>query len=152
MHSIEPSAAAARAERLLTELELADAAEDFVTSYSLGMKKKMALALALIHEPSILILDEPTTGLDPQSSRHIRQLIRRYADSGRTVLLSTHWLEMAEQVCDRVAIIHRGRIVECGPPAAVRARASASSSADPTLEEAFLQLTAQRSEQEVAAS
>jgi ABC-2 type transport system ATP-binding protein len=147
MHGIEASTAAERAERLFSELQLADAADDFVTSYSLGMRKKMALAMALLHEPNVLILDEPTTGLDPQSSRHIRQLIRSYADSGRTVMLSTHWLELAEQVCDRVVIIHRGRLVESGSPAEVRARASASSSADPTLEDVFLQLTTPIEEQ-----
>jgi ABC-2 type transport system ATP-binding protein len=147
MHGIEASTAAERAERLFSELQLADAADDFVTSYSLGMKKKMALAMALLHEPSVLILDEPTTGLDPHSSRHIRQLIRSYAASGRTVMLSTHWLEMAEQVCDRVAILHHGRLLESGSPAEVRLRASATSSANPTLEDAFLQLTTPIEEQ-----
>lgn len=91
VHRLEPAESVQRAERLLGELQLTDAGDDFVTSYSLGMKKKMALALALMHEPRVLILDEPTTGLDPQSSRHIREFIRSYADAGRTVLLSTHW-------------------------------------------------------------
>jgi len=146
-HRLEPAESVQRGERLLGELQLADAADDFVTSYSLGMKKKMALALALMHEPTVLILDEPTTGLDPQSSRHIREFIRSYADAGRTVLLSTHWLEMAESVCDRVGIIARGRLVASGAPAEVCARAGASGVGPASLEEAFLQLTAARAEQ-----
>jgi ABC-2 type transport system ATP-binding protein len=144
MHDIEPKQAAQRAEHLFSELGLVDAADDFVTSYSLGMKKKMALALALIHEPSVLILDEPTTGLDPLSSRHIRQFVRSYADSGRSVVLSTHWLDMAESVCDRVGVIHQGRLVASGSPAELRAQANAASNADRTLEEVFLQLTSER--------
>jgi ABC-2 type transport system ATP-binding protein len=149
VHGLEPAESLQRAERLLGELQLADAADDFVTSYSLGMRKKMALALALIHEPKVLILDEPTTGLDPRSSRHIRELIRSYADAGRTVLLSTHWLEMAESVCDRVGIIAHGRLVATGSPAEVCARAGASGTGSASLEEAFLQLTAEQAEQRV---
>jgi ABC-2 type transport system ATP-binding protein len=140
MHRLPSGQAAERAERLLAELQLTDAANDFVTSYSLGMKKKMGLALALLHEPTVLILDEPTTGLDPHSSLQVRQLIRRYADSGRTVLLSTHWLDMAESVCDRVGIIHHGRLVANGTPAALRAQADAESG-ERRLEDVFFQLT-----------
>ncbi|MEY2936828.1 MAG: hypothetical protein RL033_7577 [Pseudomonadota bacterium] len=147
VHGLEPAESVQRGERLLNELQLADAGDDFVTSYSLGMKKKMALALALMHEPRILILDEPTTGLDPQSSRHIREFIRSYANAGGTVLLSTHWLEMAQSVCDRVGIIARGRLVASGAPAEVCAQAGASGAGPASLEEAFLQLTAQRAEQ-----
>jgi ABC-2 type transport system ATP-binding protein len=143
MHGLNPAQSAERAERLLSELQLADAANDFVTSYSLGMKKKMALALALIHEPSVLILDEPTTGLDPRSSLQVRQFIRRYADSGRTVLLSTHWLEMAEAVCNRLGIIHHGRLVASGTAAELRAQLH-DTCRDPTLENVFLQLTRER--------
>lgn len=148
MHRLEPDDAARRAERLLVELQLADAANDYVTTYSLGMKKKMALALALLHEPQVLILDEPTTGLDPLSSRHIRHFLRSFGNAGGTVLLSTHWLEMAESVCDRVGVIHRGQLVANGSAAALRAQASASAGGDPTLEEVFLQLTAEREAQE----
>jgi ABC-2 type transport system ATP-binding protein len=147
VHGLEPAESVQRGERLLGELQLADAGDDFVTSYSLGMKKKMALALALMHEPRVLILDEPTTGLDPQSSRHIREFIRSYADAGRTVLLSTHWLEMAESVCDRVGIIARGRLVASGAPAEVCARAGASGAGPASLEQAFLQLTAEQADQ-----
>jgi ABC-2 type transport system ATP-binding protein len=152
MYGLEPGDATRRAEQLFAELRLTDAANDYVTSYSLGMKKKMALALALLHEPSVLVLDEPTTGLDPLSSRHIRQFIRSYGDAGGTVLLSTHWLEMAESVCDRVGILQRGQLVTIGAPAALRAQASAAADSNPTLEEVFLQLTAEREAQEPVAS
>jgi ABC-2 type transport system ATP-binding protein len=150
IHGLDAGESAARAERLFAELQLTGAANDFITSYSLGMKKKMALALALIHEPRILILDEPTTGLDPLSSRHIRELIRGYADSGRTVLLSTHWLDMAESVCDRVGIIHHGRLVASGAPAELRAQRGATPSGDPSLEDVFFQLTRESPEPERA--
>jgi ABC-2 type transport system ATP-binding protein len=98
--------------------------------------------MELMHEPEVLILDEPTTGLDPLSSRHIREFIRSYAEAGRTVLLSTHWLEMAQSVCNRVGIIARGRLVACDAPDALRASARVESSAVPSLEEVFLELTA----------
>lgn len=116
MHGIEDELLADRANLLMTELSIRDAANDLVTSYSLGMKKKMGLALALIHDPEVLILDEPTAGLDPRATRQVRDLIQSYADSGRTVVLSTHLLEMAERHCHRVAIIHQGRLLADGQP------------------------------------
>src|SRR5690606_38854117 len=96
-----------------------------------------------VHEPPVLILDEPTTALDPRSSRHIRGLVRRYADGGRQVLLSTHWLELAESLCDRVGIIHRGRLVATGKPAELRTRGESPESGDRSLEQVFLELTAE---------
>jgi ABC-2 type transport system ATP-binding protein len=144
MHGMEDRLLVERARLLLSELSLSDAADDFVTNYSLGMKKKMGLALALIHDPEVLILDEPTTGLDPHATRQVQSLIQSYADSGRTVLLSTHLLEMAERQCHRVAIVHRGRLVAEGPPRELRERQSAGArSPENTLEEVFLALTAQ---------
>lgn len=142
VHEIEPRDATQRAERLLSELHLTGAADDFVSNYSLGMKKKLALILALLHEPRVLILDEPTTGLDPLASRQIQALIRSYADSGRSVLLSTHWLEMAESVCDQVAIVHQGRLVAKGAPQELRAQMATSSRPGAKLEDVFFQLTA----------
>lgn len=142
VHGLELTEGERRAERLLDELGLTDAVDDFVTSYSLGMKKKMALAMALIHEPRVLILDEPTAGLDPLSSRQIRRFLRGYADSGRIVLLSTHWLDMAESVCDRVGIIHHGRLVACGSMEDIHARRNAPATPGQSLEEIFLELTA----------
>jgi ABC-2 type transport system ATP-binding protein len=143
MHGLPSRETARRAERLLDELQLGDAADDYVTNYSLGMKKKMSLAFALLHEPSVLILDEPTTGLDPLASRQIRSLIRSFADTGRTVLLSTHWLEMAESLCDRVGIIRRGRLVAVGSPTELHAKFDDPDQRNTSLEEIFLRLTAE---------
>ncbi|HVZ31982.1 MAG TPA: ABC transporter ATP-binding protein, partial [Polyangiaceae bacterium] len=141
MHGIDDLLLGERARLLLNELSLDDAADDFVTNYSLGMKKKMGLALALIHDPEVLILDEPTTGLDPLAMRQVQSLLQNYAGSGRTVLLSTHLLEMAERHCDRIAIVHRGRLVAEGRPAELLEQRR---TAGATLEEVFLALTAQR--------
>jgi len=144
VHGLERAQGVRRSERLLAELELADAADDFVTQYSLGMKKKLALAMALLHEPRVLLLDEPTTGLDPSSSRQIRQFLRSFADGGGTVLLSTHWLDMAESLCDRVIILQRGSLVASGAPAELCARTSAARGNAQSLEQVFLQLTGAR--------
>jgi ABC-2 type transport system ATP-binding protein len=140
MHGVDRAHFHRRAERLFDVLGLSDVVDDYVTNYSLGMKKKMALATALIHEPSVLILDEPTTGLDPLASRRVRAFLREYADGGRTVLLSTHWLEMAESSCDRLAIMHRSRLVACGSPAELRNEFAQRTS----LEDIFFQLTRER--------
>jgi ABC-2 type transport system ATP-binding protein len=142
VHDLDARQSAGRAQLLLEELQLSEVADDFVTNYSLGMKKKLALILALLHEPPVLILDEPTTGLDPIASRQIRTLIRSYADRGRSVLLSTHWLEMAESVCDRVGIIHQGRLAALGTPGELRAQQAASRGASAKLEDVFFELTA----------
>lgn len=141
MHGIDDRLLAERAQLLMSELSLSDAADDFVSNYSLGMKKKMGLALALIHDPEVLILDEPTTGLDPIATRKVRDLIQSYADSGRTVLLSTHLLELAERQCDRVAIVHRGRLLAAGKPGELSEQLGGSAQGS-SLEEVFLALTA----------
>ena len=137
MHGMDRELLSQRAQLLMTELDIGDAAGEFVTNYSLGMKKKMGLALALLHDPEVLILDEPTSGLDPLATRQVQKLIRSYASSGRSVLLSTHVLDMAERQCDRVAIIARGRLVAEGPPLELRERVGE----DRSLEDAFLALT-----------
>ena len=142
VHEIEPREATQRAQQLLSELHLTEAADDFVTNYSLGMKKNLALILALLHDPQVLILDEPTTGLDPLASRQIQSFIRSYADSGRSVLLSTHWLEMAESACDQVVILHQGRLVANGAPQELRSKMAASSPPGAKLEDVFFHLTA----------
>jgi ABC-2 type transport system ATP-binding protein len=107
-------------------------------SYSLGMKKKLSLLCALVHRPRVLLLDEPTNGLDPPTALHVRELLRREARAGAAVLLSTHLLDMADRMCDRMAVIHRGRKIAAGTGAEVRAQARVADSA--TLEEAFFAL------------
>jgi ABC-2 type transport system ATP-binding protein len=101
------------------------------------MKKKLGLACALIHEPSVLILDEPINGLDPRSSRDVQERLLAEAARGTTIFVSTHLLDMAEKLCDRVGIIHRGALVATGTTDEVRAVASSTGS----LEEVFLKIT-----------
>ncbi len=130
---------------LLDLLELTDFAERLCGSYSFGMKRKLALAGALLHEPEVLILDEPFSGLDPLSARRLKDLFARLAAGGTTIFLSTHDLATAEEICQRLGILHRGHLLAEGSPAELRTLASAED-----LESVFLSLTAQQS-QEVSA-
>lgn len=126
-----------RVTRLADTFGLTDVLGDTLQSYSHGMRQKMILAGALLHEPPVWILDEPMTGLDPKSSYELKQMMREHADHGHTVLFSTHVLEVAEKVCDRVAIIDKGSILFSGTIAELRQHYSENSS----LEAMFLQLT-----------
>jgi ABC-2 type transport system ATP-binding protein len=108
--------AAARAQELLELVELSDAADRRIKSYSGGMKRRLDLASALVHEPDVLFLDEPTTGLDPASRVTVWDEVRRINDRGTTVFLTTQYLEEADALCDRLAIIDDGLIVREGTP------------------------------------
>jgi ABC-2 type transport system ATP-binding protein len=114
MHGLTAGHIADRSRPLLHRLELADAVEEFAVNYSRGMKKKLALACALLHDPRLLILDEPTSGLDPAGIRTLHALVREQAAADKTVFYSTHLLEHAEKLCHRVGILHRGRLALCG--------------------------------------
>ena len=137
MHGYERAEAAARAARLLQELGLDEVTEEFAVNYSMGMKKKLGLACALIHEPAVLILDEPINGLDPRSSRDVQERLLAAAAQGTTIFVSTHLLDMAEKLCDRVGIIHRGALAATGTLDELRAGAASAGS----LEELFLKIT-----------
>lgn len=137
MHGYPRAEAAARTARLLTEFGLDEASEDFAVNYSLGMKKKLGLACALIHDPAVLILDEPINGLDPRASREVQERLLRIAAAGTTIFVSTHLLDMAQKLCSRVAIIHRGALVATGSLDDIRQQLSS----DGSLEDIFLQLT-----------
>ena len=100
-----------RARELLNKFGLADAAQRKFAAYSKGMKRKLAIAAGIIHQPAILFLDEPTTGIDVASARHIRQLLAALNKAGRTIFLTTHYIEEAERLCDRIAFIVDGRLV-----------------------------------------
>lgn len=126
---------------LLNLLELTDAGGRLCGSYSFGMKRKLALAGALLHEPEVLILDEPLNGLDPRSARRLKDLFTQLAADGTTIFLSTHDLATAEEICQRIGILHRGRLLAEGSPAELRALASVAD-----LESVFLNLTAQTQE------
>jgi ABC-2 type transport system ATP-binding protein len=137
MHGFPRAEAVARAARLLGEMGLGDAREEFAVNYSTGMRKRLGLACALIHEPPVLILDEPTNGLDPRAARDVQDRIRAAAAAGKTVFLSTHLLDMAERLCSRVGIIHRGQLAAVGTPDEVKRQAAAGGD----LESVFLRLT-----------
>jgi ABC-2 type transport system ATP-binding protein len=107
----------ARVEAMLAELGLSERAQEKVGGYSKGMKQRLALARALLHEPQILFLDEPTAGLDPEAARHVTDLIEQLSrERGRTVLLCTHNLTEAQRLCDRVAVMNQGRALALGAP------------------------------------
>ncbi|MBX3219667.1 MAG: ABC transporter ATP-binding protein [Labilithrix sp.] len=124
--------------RLVDALELADVLDAPTASYSHGTKKKLALLLALVHAPKLLLLDEPTNGLDPPTAARVRTLLRDYARTGAAVVVSTHLLDMADVLCDRVLVLHRGRLVAEGSPRSIRARAGVDEGA--SLEDAFIAL------------
>jgi ABC-2 type transport system ATP-binding protein len=138
LHGFAPAEARRRAGAIAERLALGGAMRDYTVTYSLGMKKRLALALALIHEPRVLILDEPTNGLDPAGARQMRAMISELAADGRTIFLSTHLLDAAERLCHRVAIIQRGKLQAVGTPDELRARYEAPGS---TLEDLFLRVT-----------
>ncbi len=127
-----------RIAQLLGWFDLTEKANDLVESYSRGMRQKIALAAVLVHDPDVLILDEPTSGLDPRSARTVKELLRDEVRRGKTVLMSTHILEVAEHMVDRIGIINRGSLVAVGTLAELRAHARAT---DASLEELFLTLT-----------
>jgi ABC-2 type transport system ATP-binding protein len=151
--------AAERAQQLLELVELTDAADRVIKGYSGGMQRRLDLAAALVHEPEVLFLDEPTTGLDPASRLTIWDELRRINGQGTTIFLTTQYLEEADQLCDRLGIIDEGRIVREGTPDELKAnlRDRNGGGPEPTLEDVFLDATGRTREraagevQEVAA-
>jgi ABC-2 type transport system ATP-binding protein len=135
--------AGARAEQLLELVELEEAADRRIKGYSGGMKRRLDLASALVHRPDVLFLDEPTTGLDPASRLTVWEEVRRINERGTTVFLTTQYLEEADQLCDRLAIIDDGRIVREGTPAQLKAelRERQGLDTEPTLDDVFLDAT-----------
>jgi ABC-2 type transport system ATP-binding protein len=138
LHGLDEKTIGERAKEWVERLRLGDAIDDFAVNYSKGMRKKLALILALVSKPRLLICDEPANGLDPHASRDLLAIIRELATTGVTVLFSTHLLDQAEKIADRAAIIARGRLIADGPIAELRTQAAAGGS----LEEAFFALTA----------
>lgn len=129
----------ARCRELLDLFEMTDAVSDPIGSYSRGMKQKISTIASLIHRPKIWILDEPMMGLDPRSSFLIKSMMRAHADQGGSVFFSTHVLEVAERLCDRVGIIHQGKLRVVGSVDEIRALFARKE--DETLEEIFLKVT-----------
>jgi ABC-2 type transport system ATP-binding protein len=122
LYHVPPKDTKARIEKSLEAVKLLDRADDYVERYSTGMRQRLALARALLPDPQLVILDEPTVGLDPQSARDLRDRVRELKRQGRTVLLTTHYMEEADQLCDRIAIIDHGQIVALDTPAELKRR------------------------------
>lgn len=121
--------------KLTTTFGLDGVLQDMIGTYSHGMQQKLALIAALMHEPEVFILDEPMVGLDPKSSHQLKEIMREHCDAGKTVFFSTHVLDVAEKLCDRIAIINKGKIVDVGTMDELRENNTGS------LEDIFLELT-----------
>ncbi|HLB55293.1 MAG TPA: ABC transporter ATP-binding protein [Gemmatimonadales bacterium] len=136
-----------RIDDLLELFELLPWRDELTESYSHGMRQKLIIASALLHRPEVIVVDEPMVGLDPKSARLLKDLLRQFVHRGGTVLMSTHTLEIAEAMCDRIAIVHAGRIAASGTLAELRAQ---TASGEASLEELFLKLTGGLSERELS--
>jgi len=147
LYDLDRAHVAKRTDELLKMFDLTAAADDTVDSYSHGMQQKASLAAALMHDPKVLVLDEPTVGLDPKSARLIKDILRQMADRGAAVCLSTHILEIAERMCDRIGIINNGSLVAVGTMDELR---SLGKSGETSLEDIFLSLTGGAEEAEIA--
>ena len=140
LHGIDKETVASRVKDLLTAMDLTDAAGRAVADYSAGMTKKIALAAALVHAPSVLILDEPFEAVDPVSAANIQDILRGFVASGGTVIISSHVMDLVQRLCDHVAVMDSGRILAAGTVDEVRAGIS--------LEERFVQLVGGRTSSE----
>ncbi len=128
----------ARADRLLELFQLAEWKDELIETFSHGMRQKVLITSALIHQPELIVVDEPMVGLDPRSAKLLKDLFRTFAGHGGTVFLSTHTLEVAESLCDRIAIINEGEIIALGTMDDLRSQAQAGGA---HLEEIFLKIT-----------
>jgi ABC-2 type transport system ATP-binding protein len=138
LHSVDPARLRRRAGELLEKLDLMRWQDERIEGYSHGMKQRLVVCAALLHEPRILIVDEPMVGMDPRGSRTLKDLFRSLAENGTTVFLSTHSISVAEEICHRIGIIQNGRLIACGSPAEIHGR---SENKDGSLESVFLELT-----------
>jgi ABC-2 type transport system ATP-binding protein len=127
-----------RVGELIERFEIGQWIDKKAEDYSQGMRQRISIAAGMIHDPKTIIIDEPMVGLDPRSAKIVRETLRHQADHGVSILMSTHSLSMAEDLCDRIGIIHRGKLVYCDTRDAVRAY---EASLDGSLESVFLELT-----------
>ena len=137
-----------RSRELLALFDLEPWRDELVESYSHGMRQKLIIASAFVHRPAVIVVDEPMVGLDPKAARILKDLFREYTRRGHTIMMSTHTLEVAESLCDRIAIIQSGRIRASGTMAELRANAAAGAAG---LEDIFLHLTGERAARELVA-
>ncbi|MBN1997880.1 ABC transporter ATP-binding protein [candidate division KSB1 bacterium] len=135
IYKVPQKKALSRMEQLFDIFELTGRQDELIEGFSHGMKQKVALTAALVHIPKVIFLDEPTVGLDPKATRNLRDILVGLVKKGAAVFMSTHILEVAERMCDRVGIIHKGELIALGKPAELR------QDQDQTLEDVFLALT-----------
>jgi len=133
-----------RGRELMALFDLEEWADELVESYSHGMRQKLIISSAFIHRPEVIVVDEPMVGLDPKAARILKDLFREYVRRGHTIMMSTHTLEVAETLCDRIAIIQHGKIRSVGTIHDLRAEATGGGG----LEEIFLKLTGERAARE----
>jgi len=138
LYNAEDASLERRIDELLDVFELTPWKHELTESYSHGMRQKLIIAGALIHRPEVIVVDEPMVGLDPKGARLLKDLFRRYVKRGGTILMSTHTLEVAESMCDRIAIMQSGRILASGTMDELRLQ---TASGDASLEDLFLRLT-----------
>ncbi len=149
VYEVPSDACAARLDALCDAFEMQAARGNFIESFSHGMRQKTFVIGALLSNPEIWVLDEPMTGLDPQSAYNLKQMMREHADSGNTVLFSTHVLVVAQEVCDRIAILRHGKLLFCGTMDELRNRYG---SEDDNLEAIYLDLVRKAGADEAAAA
>ena len=145
VYGVQDSVGEAAAKDLLRMFGLSNWADELIEGYSHGMKQRLIMAGALVHDPKVLVVDEPMVGLDPRGARLVKEIFRGVARKDRTVFLSTHSLDVAEELCDRIAILSRGELVAIGTMDQLRARSKGSKD----LEGIFLALTAEAQQDEV---
>ena len=138
LHGLAERPARTRGEELLELFELTPWGDALIESYSHGMRQKLVMCAALLHQPRVLIVDEPMVGLDPKGARLVKRLLRGLCDRGTTIFMSTHTLEVAEQMCDRIGIVQAGALVALGTKEELRQLVQSDVS---RLEDIFLQLT-----------
>ncbi len=138
LYGVDSSIAERRLTDLLELLDMKENADNLIETYSHGMKQKTMIMAALIHDPDVVVLDEPTVGLDPRSAKVVKDVLRALCEKGKTVFMSTHILEIAERVCDRVGIIDRGKLIAVGTVEELKSKSRAGLM---SLEDIFLELT-----------
>ncbi len=138
LYRVPESVFGSRAETYLRMFALLDWGGELIESYSHGMKQRLIMAAALLHEPDLIVVDEPLVGLDPEGIKMVRELFRELAGEGKTIFMSTHTLKVAEDICHRIGIIHRGRLIASGTVDELRQTAGNDKG---DLEEVFLRLT-----------
>lgn len=141
LHGLAAETKKQRIDEYLAAFDLVEQGNDLISGYSLGMRQKIAISAALIHKPKVLILDEPLNGLDPRTAKIVKDTVIKLASDGITVLFSTHVLEIAEAMCQRITILDKGKILAEGSMSELRAQATNQQSGSNNLENIFLSLT-----------